>query len=276
MRDSFGYLIERPIRKSSPLPTSTKGILSSVCELPLPSSLVQTSSVLSSIEPAPPGSGVSASRLTRYASCSQYQRLILVSFSWASSFAVRLRATARDALLRRPANASCACPTELVNCSVATRAKSAAKAVDHQVDLHLADSRHVVVLVFDAGLQFRHGVTDLLADSLGSQLLLHLAHERRMLVQQFAVFGADRGADLVRDRPARRPGRSSDSPGLSSDRTAWRTSGTDRRSGRSACWDRRKPCASRCRPARARPRRIPASRNACASRRRLCRKFLIS
>ena len=52
-----------------------------VWELPLPSSLVQISSVLSSRLPPPPGSGVSARRLARYASCSQYHLLILVSFS---------------------------------------------------------------------------------------------------------------------------------------------------------------------------------------------------
>ena len=62
---TFGYLSDRPILKSRPLPTSTNGMLSSVCELPLPSSLVQTISVLSSRLPPPPGSGVSASRLAR-------------------------------------------------------------------------------------------------------------------------------------------------------------------------------------------------------------------
>ena len=62
---SFLYLSDRPILKSRPLPTSTKGMLSSVCELPLPSSLVQTMSVLSSRLPPPPGSGVSASRFAR-------------------------------------------------------------------------------------------------------------------------------------------------------------------------------------------------------------------
>src|SRR5262249_49707483 len=62
---TFLYLSERPILKSRPLPRSTKGISFKVCELPLPSSLVQTMSVLSSKLPLPPGSGVSASRLAR-------------------------------------------------------------------------------------------------------------------------------------------------------------------------------------------------------------------
>src|SRR4051812_7085509 len=79
---TFLYLSDRPIRKSSPLPTRTNGMLSSVCEFPLPSSFVQTIRVLSSRLPTPPGSGVSASRLVRYANCSQYHLLILVSFSW--------------------------------------------------------------------------------------------------------------------------------------------------------------------------------------------------
>ena len=62
---SFLNLSDRPIWKSRPLPTSTKGMLSRVWELPLPSSLVQTISVLSSRLPPPPGSGVSASRFAR-------------------------------------------------------------------------------------------------------------------------------------------------------------------------------------------------------------------
>ena len=62
---SFLNLIDRPILKSRPLPTRTKGMSSRVCEFPLPSSLVQTIRVLSSRLPPPPGSGVSASRFAR-------------------------------------------------------------------------------------------------------------------------------------------------------------------------------------------------------------------
>ena len=108
------------------------------------------------------------------------------------------------------------------------------------------------------------------------QLLLHLADERGVLVEQPAVLGADRRARPSSGRPAGRRGRSSGSPGPSSGRRAWRTSGTDRRSARSACSGRRRPCASRCRPGRAPSRRTPASRSACASPASFCRKFLIS
>ncbi|MBN9520414.1 alpha/beta fold hydrolase, partial [bacterium] len=60
-----GNFSERPVRKSRPPPTSTNGMLSSVCEFPFPSSFVQTMTVLSSIVPVPPGSGVSASLRAR-------------------------------------------------------------------------------------------------------------------------------------------------------------------------------------------------------------------
>jgi len=56
---------ERFIWKPNPPPTSRNGMLSSVCELPLPSSLVQMMRVWSSIEPEPPGSGVLARRSHR-------------------------------------------------------------------------------------------------------------------------------------------------------------------------------------------------------------------
>src|SRR5262249_7015021 len=120
---SFLNLSERPILKSRPLPTRTNGMSSSVCELPLPSSLVQTIVVLSSRLPPPPGSGVSASRFARYASCSQYHLLILIRLStdflllsgWCdSSWWLSLT----------PTHFIRACPTELVYWSVATREKS--------------------------------------------------------------------------------------------------------------------------------------------------------
>ena len=55
--------IARPVLNPSPPPTITNGMLFRVCELPLPSSLVQTIVVLSSSDPSPPGSGVSAKSL---------------------------------------------------------------------------------------------------------------------------------------------------------------------------------------------------------------------
>src|SRR5260370_347481 len=123
---TLGYLIERPMRKSRPLPTSTNVMLSSVCELPLPSSLVQTMSVLSNRLPLPPGSGVSARRLARYANCSQYQRLIRVRLSW-DSWSVSGLWDSSWWLSAIFSQRMRACPTKLVDCTVATTAKSAAK-----------------------------------------------------------------------------------------------------------------------------------------------------
>ena len=114
------------MRNPRPFPTSTKGILSSVCELPLPSSLVQTISVLSRSVPPPPGSRVSDSRFARYAIWLQYHWLICVSFFTASASSSGLceRLCCPSSMPSQRIRAS---PTEFVNCSVATRAKSAAK-----------------------------------------------------------------------------------------------------------------------------------------------------
>ena len=71
------------------------------------------------------------------------------------------------------------------------------EAVDHQVDLHLADLRHVVVLFLDARLELAAPRGRRPASSVALQLLLHLADERRVLVEQLAVLGADRCADLL-------------------------------------------------------------------------------
>ena len=56
-----------PVRHPKPPPTSTNGMLFRVCELPFPSSFVQTIVVLSSNVPCPPGSGIESSFLAKYA-----------------------------------------------------------------------------------------------------------------------------------------------------------------------------------------------------------------
>ncbi len=93
---------------------------------PWPSSLVHTMVVLSSRLPLPPGSGVSASRFARYAICSQYQWLILVSFSCAS---LLLSGSCDSACCPSltPSHRIFGSPTEFVYCNVATRVKSARK-----------------------------------------------------------------------------------------------------------------------------------------------------
>ena len=68
-------------------------MLSSVCELPLPSSFVQTMRVLSSSEPPPPGSGVSERRLR------QVGQLFAVPFVDAGEFLDRV--FVRVGLVRR-------------------------------------------------------------------------------------------------------------------------------------------------------------------------------
>jgi hypothetical protein len=85
-------------------------------------------------------------------------------------------------------------PTELVIWNVAIRVGG--ETVHHQVDLHLADLRDVVVLLLDARLDPRDRVRALLVLR-RLQLLLHLADERGVLVKQYAVLGADDGADLL-------------------------------------------------------------------------------
>ena len=70
------------------------------------------------------------------------------------------------------------------------------EAVDHQVDLHLADLGHVVVLSFTPGSS--SGTAWPTSWLLGVlELLLHLADERRVLFQQLPVLRADGRADLV-------------------------------------------------------------------------------
>ena len=64
------------------------------------------------------------------------------------------------------------------------------EAVDHQVDLHLADLGDVVVLFLDARLELGDGVADVVAAGV-LQLLLHLADEGGVLVEQLPVLGAD-------------------------------------------------------------------------------------
>jgi len=62
---TFGSFSDRPILKSRPLPTSTKGILSSVCEFPCPVRSSRRSACWSSRLPFPPGSFVSLNRFAR-------------------------------------------------------------------------------------------------------------------------------------------------------------------------------------------------------------------
>ena len=61
------------------------------------------------------------------------------------------------------------------------------EAVDHEVDLHLADLGHVVVLVLHARLDLGNRVADV-SFAVVLELLLHLADEGRMLLQQLPVF----------------------------------------------------------------------------------------
>ena len=82
-------------------------------------------------------------------------------------------------------------PTELVNCSVATRAKSAAKLLTIRSICILLILGMLSFSSLHARLELGHRVADgLVAGDL--QLLLHLADERGVLVEQLAVLGADR------------------------------------------------------------------------------------
>ena len=98
-----------------------------------------------------------------------------------------------------------ASPTELVYCSVATRAKSAAKLLTIRSICILLICGHVVVVFLDARLELGHRVVEASAVA-GLQLLLHLADERGVLVEQLAVLGADARADLLQVVLQRRRG----------------------------------------------------------------------
>ena len=122
------YFSERPILKSRPLPTSTNGMLSRVCELPLPSSLVHMIVVLSSKLPPPPGFvGVSAEALGQVGKLfaellvdlDQFflRRLVSMS-SWCESS--WCPSVTPSHFMRAP-------PTELVYCNVATRTEIRAR-----------------------------------------------------------------------------------------------------------------------------------------------------
>jgi hypothetical protein len=58
------------------------------------------------------------------------------------------------------------------------------EAVDDQVDLHLAQARHVVVVALDAGLELGDGVAGLLGLLGGGELLLHVADPVGVLFEQ--------------------------------------------------------------------------------------------
>ena len=79
------------------------------------------------------------------------------------------------------------------------------EAVDHQVDLHLADPRDVVVLFLDARLELGDGVADRVLAGL-LQLLLHLADEGGVLLEQLPVLGADGLTAPCPGRPGGRRG----------------------------------------------------------------------
>ena len=86
-------------------------------------------------------------------------------------------------------------PTELVNCSVATRAKSAAK---------LLTNSSICSLLIRGMLSFSSltpgsscgTAWPMSAALVAFKFLLHLADERRVLFEQVAIFGADQAADL--------------------------------------------------------------------------------
>jgi hypothetical protein len=85
--------------------------------------------------------------------------LIFVSFSCAVFVAVRLvRQLVVPLVDAEPAHPRL--PTELVILQRGDAGEVGREAVDHQVDLHLADLGHVVVLFLHARLQFRHRVAD--------------------------------------------------------------------------------------------------------------------
>ena len=156
---TFLYLIERPIRKSSPLPTSTNGISLSVWELPLPSSLVQTISVLSSRLPLPPGSGVSASRF------GQIGHLLAVPFVDLGQFLLRLLVAVR--VVRQlvvafadPEPAHPGLADRIGELQRRDPGEVGGEAVDHEVDLHLADLGHVARFVLHARFELGNGVPD--------------------------------------------------------------------------------------------------------------------
>ncbi len=79
-------------------------------------------------------------------------------------------------------------PTELVNCNVAMRAKSLAKLLTIR-SICIRDMRGMLLFSLRTfGFQLRGGVPERRACA---QVLLHLAHERRVLFEQPAILGAD-------------------------------------------------------------------------------------
>lgn len=119
-----------------------------------PSSFVHKISVLSSSEPPPPGSGVSARRRARYATCSQYHLSIRVRFFLGRFIRVgtvrNVVVPARNVQPRHRCIAG-----RIVVLQGRDAGQVADEAVHHQVDLHLADSRHLCILLID-----RSGTTD--------------------------------------------------------------------------------------------------------------------
>ena len=76
------------------------------------------------------------------------------------------------------------------------RAKSALEAVDQQVDLHAAELGHVVVVIAHPGLELGRHVA-VLGDREFLELLLGIAHERGVLVEQLGILAADLDAQLL-------------------------------------------------------------------------------
>ena len=154
------YLSERPILKSRPLPTSTNGMLSSVCELPLPSSLVQT------IERVVEQAAVAA-RFGRFGQpLGQVGELLavpVVDLASASPATSSLLSGSCDSSWWPFVDAEPLHPGAADRVGVLQRGDAGEvgrEAVDHQLDLHLADLGHVVVLFLDARLELRHGVAE--------------------------------------------------------------------------------------------------------------------
>ena len=179
-------LSERPIWKSSPPPTSTNGMLSSVCELPLPSSLVQTMSVLSSRLPSPPGSGVSAEPLGEVGQLLAVPVVDLGELLHAPWYWSPVRATGRGALRRCRASASSRRRPSCVYCSVAMRAKSLTKLFTMSSICMRLIVGHVVVLVLRRPVRACGAGWPDLASARPRSSSSSLADERGLLVEQAA------------------------------------------------------------------------------------------
>ena len=129
------------------------------CEwlLPLPSSLVQTIVVLSSMVPSPPGSGVASSLLARCGELLAEPGVDLAQFLLTTRIAVGVvREPVVTFLDAEPAHARLADGVGELERGDAGHVVG--QRVDQQVDLHAADLRHVVVVELHAGFERRRGM----------------------------------------------------------------------------------------------------------------------